>query len=122
MSMFSCGLPDAEKSSSRVLKPPGGGHSDIFGSPETKPNHARPKYDQQNSSNISGALGTTDANALCEKTARAIEQQQHKENPNAAGESTGAAQNGGDKHEDAAQPQAQGRHRVPPGGYSTGFW
>lgn len=122
--MFSCGLPDAEKSSSRVLKPPGGGHSNIFGSPETKPNHARPKYDQQNSSNISGALGTTDANEICEKTARALEQHQHKENPNAAGERPGAgAQNGGsDKHDDSAQPQAQGRHRVPPGGYSTGFW
>lgn len=119
MSTF-CGLPDAEKNSSRVLKPPGGGHSDIFGSPDIKPNHSRPKYDQQNSSNISGALGTNDANEIAEKTARALEQHKHKD-----GDANGAADSGtqnGDKHTDAAAPQAHGRHRVPPGGYSTGFW
>lgn len=125
MSTF-CGLPNAEKSSSRVLKPPGGGHSDIFGSPETKPNHARPKYDQQNSSNISGALGTTDANEICEKTARAIEEQQQKEHVTKHPDAAAPTQNGGsDKHENASQQQqtqASGRHRVPPGGYSTGFW
>lgn len=115
-----CGLPDAEKSSSRVLKPPGGGHSDIFGSPDTKPNHARPKYDQQNSSNISGALGTTDANDTCEKTARAMEQQQPKDGPDAAGHNNGTTQNGEKAHDEPQQ--THGRHRVPPGGYSTGFW
>lgn len=119
MSMF-CGLPDAEKSSSRVLKPPGGGHSDIFGSPEKKTNHGRPKYDQQNSSNISGALGTADANETCEKTARAMEHQEQKDhpNPNAAGHNTN--QHVDDKAEEPHQTNK--RHRVPPGGHSTGFW
>ncbi|KAL1379413.1 hypothetical protein pipiens_014925 [Culex pipiens pipiens] len=58
---YSIGLSD-EKSSSRVLKPPGGGHSDIFGSPEVKANPPRPKYNQQNSSNMNGVMGTMDPN------------------------------------------------------------
>ncbi|XP_063703867.1 jupiter microtubule associated homolog 2-like [Culicoides brevitarsis] len=120
MSTF-CGLPDSEKNSSRVLKPPGGGHSDIFGTPDNNVPHARPKYDQQNSSNISGALGTTDANEICEKTARALEAQQQKETP---AETAAPAQNGGaGKPSAPTQPAAGGRARVPPGGHSAGgFW
>lgn len=85
--------------------------------------HARPKYDQQNSSNISGALGTTDANDIAEATAREIQakQAETKGQPAPAAAATNgsgapAAENNG------AQNNAQGKNRVPPGGYSQGFW
>lgn len=118
MSTF-CGLSNDEKSSSRILKPPGGGHSNIFGPPDAKTTHARPKYDQQNSSNISGALGTTDANAIAEQTARVIEEQHAANEPTGAGQRT----NGDQQSQPAAQQQAAGgRSRVPPGGFSSGFW
>jgi hypothetical protein len=51
-----------DKASSRVLRPPGGGSSGIFEPPlEIKP-HARPKYDQQNSSNLNFCMNTVDPN------------------------------------------------------------
>lgn len=119
------GLSNAERSSSRVLKPPGGGHSDIFGAPDNKPAHARPKYDQQNSSNICGALGTSDANdAAAQVTARDLSVKQPTEG---AMETT----NGAVPTAAAAKPapvaadtgrQDNSRGRVPPGGFSTGFW
>jgi len=112
------GLPGSERASSRVLKPPGGGHSDIFGAPDTKPNHARPKYDQQNSSNISGALGTTDANDIAEATAREIEAKKAVDR----GESAAGAGPASDGSKAAEPVAAGGRGRVPPGGHSSGFW
>lgn len=98
----------------------GGGHSDIFGAPEQKPTHARPKYDQQNSSNVCGALGTTDANEVAEKTAREIQAKQAdaKATNNVVSSANGDANNGGGQ---AADQSSQSR-RVPPGGYSQGFW
>ncbi|KAG5679539.1 hypothetical protein PVAND_009099 [Polypedilum vanderplanki] len=61
-----------KKLSSRVLKPPGGGHSNIniFSPPEEVRPHARPKYDQQNSSNLNFCMNTVDPN---EKVARIAE-------------------------------------------------
>lgn len=114
------GLNNDERSSSRVLKPPGGGHSNIFGAPDTVVSHARPKYDQQNSSNISGALGTTDANVIAEATARDIQAKQSTadKGPEAAGQRVEKAELG-EKPADSAQT---GRGRVPPGGFSAGFW
>lgn len=58
---FNIGLGGG-KSSSRVLKPPGGGHSNIFGEAEVKQANPRPKYDQQNSSNLNFCMNTVDPN------------------------------------------------------------
>lgn len=102
----------------------GGGHSDIFGAPEQKLTHARPKYDQQNSSNVSGALGTTDANVIAEQTARELE----AKNGGAPAAQTNGANGGagGDSRPAAGDSQHQqhqsSRGRVPPGGFSQGFW
>lgn len=63
---FNVGLAN-DKSSSRVLKPPGGGHSNIFGAPEQKPAQPRPKYDQQNSSNLNFCMNTVDPNVLVQQ-------------------------------------------------------
>lgn len=67
---FNVGL-SSDKSSSRVLKPPGGGHSNIFGEPEQKAAQPRPKYDQQNSSNLNFCMNTTDPNVLVQQQQQA---------------------------------------------------
>lgn len=60
---FNIGLTTSAKPSSRVLQPPGGGHSDIFAVSSQQVNKPRPKYDQQNSSNLNFCMNTTDPNA-----------------------------------------------------------
>lgn len=116
---FNIGLPD-EKSSSRILKPPGGGHSNIFGAPEVKANPPRAKYNQQNSSNMNGVMGTTDPNAK-------VGQNVQSDNGSAEVEATRqTVQSKGSHavHEQSQQEsqQAGGRSRVPPGGFSSGLW
>ncbi|XP_055529045.1 uncharacterized protein LOC129721028 [Wyeomyia smithii] len=113
---FNIGITD-EKTSSRVLKPPGGGHSDIFGSPEVKANPPRPKYNQQNSSNMNCVMGTVDPNIK-------VEQIQHYQvEAEASVNSVQLKANHSDqsKEQDASQ-SAGGRGRVPPGGFSSGLW
>lgn len=113
---FNIGITDA-KTSSRVLKPPGGGHSDIFGTPEVKANPPRPKYNQQNSSNMNCVMGTTDPNVKVE--------QLHYDHGAMEAEVAKAA-----SQVKACQPSIQqsqsdsagGRSRVPPGGFSSGLW
>lgn len=105
-----------ERNSSRVLKPPGGGHTELFGGSEgegePKVINARPKYDQQNSSNLNFCMNTPDPNLLVQqkkKEKAEVCQPKHDQ-------LTGAAAQ-------AQQPQDQSRSRVPPGGFSSGgFW
>lgn len=101
-----------DRNSSRVLKPPGGGHTSLFGADEVKANNPRPKHDQQNSSNLNFCMNTTDPNEKVKQEAACAEQKPAE--PKAA-----AAQ--------SAQPQRDeqqaSRSRVPPGGFSSGgFW
>jgi len=119
---FNIGL-SGEKSSSRVLKPPGGGHSNIFGEAEKKAAQPRPKYDQQNSSNLNFCMNTVDPNVL-------VQQQNH---PKESVTNTKPADNNGHAVE-AHKPTnnitgpaendrpAQPKGRVPPGGFSSGLW
>lgn len=114
---FNIGLNSASKTSSRVLKPPGGGHSDIFGSPDVKANPPRAKYNQQNSSNMNGVMGTTDPNLKVEQI-QAYDQGQSLVEAVAQPRLAQGASN-----ESASQEsQTGGRPRVPPGGFSTGLW
>lgn len=104
------GITD-DKTSSRVLKPPGGGHSDIFGSSEVKANPPRPKYNQQNSSNMNCVMGTDDPNAKVDQAKhQAADASQVTSAPLAA------------SHDAKQDSQAGGRPRVPPGGFSSGLW
>ncbi|XP_058459916.1 microtubule-associated protein Jupiter [Malaya genurostris] len=105
---FNIGIT-GEKTSSRVLKPPGGGHSDIFGSAEVKANPPRPKHNQQNSANMNGVMGTTDPNLK-------IEQNLHEQTKTANIPSQADRQS---IQKDCPQ---LGRGRVPPGGFSSGLW
>jgi len=59
---FNVGLSDTTHPSSRVLRPPGGASSNIFAPAEEARPHVRPKYDQQNSSNLNFCMNTVDPN------------------------------------------------------------
>jgi len=118
---FNIGL-SGEKSSSRVLKPPGGGHSNIFGDVEQKAAQPRPKYDQQNSSNLNFCMNTVDPNILVQQQTQAKES------------ATNSGPTGNNGHAGAHKPTnnitgpaendrpAQPKGRVPPGGFSSGLW
>ncbi|KAL5273839.1 hypothetical protein ACFFRR_000539 [Megaselia abdita] len=104
------------KPSSRVLKPPGGGHTSIFGDVESEPIKARPKYNQQNSSNLNQCMNTVDPNESVEKTRQELiqkaDQKVEVDKKAPPPEATGNGTSGND---------AKGR--VPPGGFSSGgFW
>lgn len=107
-----------DKPSSRVLKPPGGGHSNIFESPEAKPNPPRPKYNQQNSSNLNAVMGTVDPNLVSSESSISNGESHAVEAP-----APPAANN----ITPSSEPQSngtnqQGKVRVPPGGFSSGLW
>lgn len=111
---FNVGM-SGDRNSSRVLKPPGGGHTNIFGESEVKVNSPRPKYDQQNSTNLNFCMNTTDANVLVEQTKQEIQQSPPKQEVTKPSVLT--ADNG-----NVAGQQNRGS-RVPPGGFSSGgFW
>lgn len=110
------GMKVNSKTSSRILKPPGGGHTSLFGDAEAEPIRARPKYNQQNSSNLNQCMNTVDPNESVEKTRPELIQkaeQKPEAEKKAAPESTS---NNGTSGNDA-------RGRIPPGGFSSGgFW
>ncbi|XP_065362966.1 uncharacterized protein LOC135956406 [Calliphora vicina] len=117
------GLTSSTRPSSRVLKPPGGGHSNIFAEPEVSVNAPRPKYNQQNSSNLNACMGSTDANVAVEKLREEV---CHKKDDTTAnkGEKSDTKSNtsngtgGGNNDANNAA-----KTRVPPGGHSSGgFW
>lgn len=127
---FNVGLTGS-KNSSRVLKPPGGGHSDIFGSADKTAPGPRPKYDQQNSSNLNFCMNTTDPNVLVEQAAvkPVVQNGSGEANaalpvaskpPSAVNGGASADSIGGSKQQ--APPTAQPKGRVPPGGFSSGLW
>lgn len=53
---FNVGLNDNTRSSSRVLRPPGGGHTDIFGG-EPEPQPPTPRRGPPPSSGIAAVVG-----------------------------------------------------------------
>lgn len=116
---FNIGMSN-ERSSSRVLKPPGGGHTNIFGESEVKVNSPRPKYDQQNSSNLNFCLNTTDANILVEQVKHDIETKPVEAKPAPSANQPANNTNNGSSADASQQNRGS---RVPPGGFSSGgFW
>lgn len=124
---FNVGLTGS-KNSSRVLKPPGGGHSDIFGTADQAAPGPRPKYDQQNSSNLNFCMNTVDPNVLVEQAAVKPAVQNggggdaHPvvSKPHSAVNGGASADSIGGSKQQA--PTAQPKGRVPPGGFSSGLW
>lgn len=136
---FSIGM-SGERNSSRVLKPPGGGHTNIFsGTAEAHVPSPRPKYDQQNSSNLNFCMNTVDPNIkVVEHTKHEVESKPAAPAPVAAAAPAEAgprsaasapASNGNGNAAASAPPPPQSDggqsrgSRVPPGGFSSGgFW
>ncbi|EDV92868.1 uncharacterized protein LOC6563917 [Drosophila grimshawi] len=115
------GLTATTRPSSRVLQPPGGGHTNIFSEPEVSVNAPRPKYNQQNSSNMNACMGSTDANKVVEKIREEVvnQKEEQKASPPAPVNSSKETNGGGNNK----VTTNESRGRVPPGGYSSGgFW
>lgn len=91
------------------------------GSSEVKVNNPRPKYDQQNSSNLNFCMNTTDPNILVEQKKQEIAQKEAPATGNGGGDSAQASKPS-DTGSASAQPQQGGARRVPPGGFSSGLW
>lgn len=93
---FNVGLTDGTRSSSRVLRPPGGGHTDIFGAAEPTP------VRKDNGRNASSILEGTNTNAVPPSPVKTPTAPQPQPKP------------------EPAAPAS--RSRVPPGGFSSGLW
>lgn len=129
---YNVGLTNSEKSSSRVLKPPGGGHSNIFGPVESTVNNPRQKYDQQNSSNINFCVNSPDPNVLVEQIKQEINVKSSSTstktttNDEDGGKSSerieSSASNDRSSQQETSGGQQRGGGRVPPGGFSSGLW
>ncbi|XP_014098854.1 uncharacterized protein [Bactrocera oleae] len=119
-----CGLTCSTRPSSRVLKPPGGGHSNIFSEPEVAVNAPRPKYNQQNSSNMNACMNSTDPNKKVEKLREEItHNKQAQSEPETQKANTAATTPTGGPASQTGGNEQQSRGRVPPGGFSSGgFW
>lgn len=94
---FNIGLGDSSRPSSRVLRPPGGGHTNIFAEPDPEP------VRRDNGRNASSILEGTNTNPPTQSPA--------KPSPT----STASV----NQPEPAQQSQ---RPKVPPGGFSSGLW
>lgn len=122
----------------RVLKPPGGGSSDIFGAApeETSPRRIKAHNQSQLSSALFGDTNGTD-NATAAVSPRsnkpdgnpvtgigyASESQKNgpaMQNGTASSNSSNSGEKSNDTSPATAKPPT--RARVPPGGYSSGLW
>ena len=126
------GFSDAKKSS-KVLKPPGGGSSDIFGSApeETSPRRVKNHNQSQLGSALFGGEGPASNNS--NETPRGKPDgnpvtgtgyTEPQNNGPAVQNGTSSSNSSiGEKSTDSS-PAAKGpaRSRVPPGGYSSGLW
>ncbi|CAH1957461.1 unnamed protein product [Acanthoscelides obtectus] len=94
---FNVGFGESSKNSSRVLRPPGGGHTNIFATedaPNIKKDHGR---------NASSILEGTNQNTV---QASPVKKTQEQEPPKPAQQAH----------------QLQQKQKVPPGGFSSGLW
>lgn len=104
-----------ERSSSRVLKPPGGGHTDIFG--VSGDCHEQKKHQIENKSeNEAASTAVIESNKTEGET---NEQESLKQNDE---EVNGKSSDDNKLKKDESQPEIPKRTRVPPGGFSSGLW
>lgn len=135
---FNVGISTESKMSSRVLKPPGGGHSNIFAPPEEKTRQPRPKFNQQNSEMMCEIMGKK-AEPAAEKQITLEPAPTPRNNGDSPPASTPEAVSKpieGSASVDSSRPSYEsarsapvekndngsGRIKVPPGGFSSGFW
>lgn len=118
---FSTGM-NSSKNSSRVIKPPGGGHSDIFGihdkgescTPSKKKNVPEPSIKscfmeedipKKNNDTVNGKNGELGNHEMNGK--RDINETDESSKP---------------KLDEKVESASLRRQRVPPGGFSSGLW
>lgn len=98
---------NSDRTSSRVIRPPGGAHSDIFGLQDGSEQKHHIKYNQPKSTISEVFTYDTDSKKTDENDkAIEIEKEIDEKNENEAPKSN-------------ATPQ---RPRVPPGGFSSALW
>lgn len=97
---FNVGLGGATRPSSRVLRPPGGGHTNIFGAGEPEP------IKKDMGRNASSILEGTNASPPSPAKPTAVPDKPTSNQPAAT---------------QSAATQAP-RSKVPPGGFSSGLW
>lgn len=109
---FNVGIVES-RNSSRVLKPPGGGHSDIFGIYEVQEQQTPKAKNKQPRSTISEVFGSSEVTATLTK--QKSEEEQVEEQVDQVDIS----------NENEAPPKpipTPQRIRVPPGGFSSALW
>lgn len=107
------GLSDG-RNSSRILKPPGGGHTDIFGAQHDEEPRAKPVH--HNKTEISECFATNLDNG------KAVAKEFDKQENNKAETDDKQATDENSKPAEEQKTAPPSRVRVPPGGFSSGFW
>lgn len=125
---YSIGLNDNERSSSRVLRPPGGGHSDIFG---LKENNPPTELEKPKASTQIGSIIHHDRDSDAQRNKASFQSSQigfggydEIENNKVAAAAAAVHNKIEDQIDNKAAPEekAASAKRVPPGGHSAGFW
>lgn len=128
---FNVGLNDSARLSSRVLRPPGGGHTDIFGGePEPAPRGRRgapPPADTAHHVGPKPTNGTDTQNGQVQPPQQKSPEQKpepappasNKAEPEAARAEPARAE---PARAEPARAEPPKRVRVPPGGFSSGLW
>lgn len=133
---------NAERNSSRVLRPPGGGHTDVLGL-SAQPDLPVKKTNRRNASSITEGIDPRPAPVEAPKPTSPVDKPEITpveapkavENTSAANQVTREAPSeekaaaaptsepvAAPKSEPAAVSQTTQRVRVPPGGFSSGLW
>lgn len=109
------GISSDSKISSRVLKPPGGGHTDIFAPAEEAVLKPRPKHNQQNSAMMGEIMGKAESNGTKQNGA--------SNDASPSGDAPVCVPAPKSVAVEAPKPsEPAARIRVPPGGFSSGLW
>lgn len=128
---FNVGLSDG-RNSSRVLKPPGGGHTDIFGvqhseEPRTKHAHSKTEISECFASNYDNgdSIRKENGNTKEENTQpkeEIIKSATVTDDKQATVENSEQVADENLKPAEEQKTAQPSRVRVPPGGFSSGFW
>lgn len=104
-----------ERNSSRVLKPPGGGHTDIFGIGEVQ----EPKKPQK----INDEPAAVEAEIKTETEQKSTEEESQQKPPEEEVVVNKTEENNENKIvKEEPKQEPPRRVRVPPGGFSSGLW
>ncbi|GAB1863288.1 Microtubule-associated protein Jupiter [Camponotus japonicus] len=128
------GQDDTQKFQTRVLKPPGGGSSDIFGAEETSPRRVKTHNQSQlGSAFFDNSNGTENTPAVLSPrsnkpdgnpvTGTGYMPEMQKNGPAMQnGIASSNSSSSGEKSNETSPAAAKPRTRIPPGGYSSGLW